>query len=76
MPYNPHQNGVSERKNRTICEAAKAMMFDKDLPNFLWAEATSTTMYIQNRCPHAILKESLNLFSLNIFSSQQESRYS
>jgi hypothetical protein len=57
VPYNPQQNGVAERKNKTICEAAKAMMFDQDLPNSLWAEATSTTVYIQNRCPHAILKE-------------------
>jgi hypothetical protein len=48
MPYNPQQNGVAERKNRTICEAAKAMMFDQDLPNSLWAEATSTAVYIQN----------------------------
>jgi hypothetical protein len=55
MPYNPQQNGVAERKNRTICEAAKAMMFDQDLPNSLWAEATSTDMYIQNT--HAILKD-------------------
>jgi hypothetical protein len=46
MPYNPRKSGVVERKNRTICEAAKAMMFDKDLPNSLWVEATSTTMYI------------------------------
>jgi hypothetical protein len=57
MPYNPQQNGVVERKNRKICEAAKAMMFDQDLPNSLWAEATSTVVYIQNMCPHAILKD-------------------
>jgi hypothetical protein len=44
MPYNPQQNGVAERKNRTICEAVKAMMFDQDLPNSLWAEATSTVI--------------------------------
>jgi transposase InsO family protein len=46
VPYNPQQNGVDERKNRTICEAARAMMFDQDLPNSLWAKATSTVMYI------------------------------
>jgi hypothetical protein len=27
------------------------------LPNYLWEEATSTIVYIQNRCPHAILKD-------------------
>jgi hypothetical protein len=41
----------------TICEAAKAMMFDQDLPNSLWVEATGTTVYILNRCPHTILKD-------------------
>lgn len=57
VPYNPQQNGIVERKNRTICEAAKAMMLDQDLPNSLWAETTRKTMYIQNRCPHVILKD-------------------
>jgi hypothetical protein len=33
------------------------MMFDQDLPNSLWEEATSTAMYIQNRCLDATLKE-------------------
>jgi transposase InsO family protein len=28
VPYNPKKNGVAERKNKTICEAVKAMMFD------------------------------------------------
>jgi hypothetical protein len=57
VPYNPQQNGVAKRKNMTICEAAKAMMFDQDLPNSLWVEATSTVVYIQNRCTHVILKD-------------------
>ncbi len=59
VPYNPQQNGIAERKNRTICEAAKAMMFDQDLPNSLWVEATATEVYIKNRCPHAILEDKI-----------------
>jgi hypothetical protein len=35
VPYNLQKNGVVERKNRTIFEAVKAMMFDQDLPNYL-----------------------------------------
>ena len=55
VPYKPQQNGVAERKNRTICEAAKAMMHDLDLPTSIWAEAAGTAVYVQNRCPHFIL---------------------
>ena len=51
-PYNPEQNGVEERKNRTIVEAARAMLYDQDMPKFLWEEACNTTIYIQNRTPH------------------------
>ena len=54
-PYNPQQNGVAERKNRTIVGAAKAMLYDYDLPRFLWVEACNTTVYIHNRNPHRAL---------------------
>jgi hypothetical protein len=36
-PYNPQQNGVAERKNRTIMEAPKTMIHDQDLTMHLWA---------------------------------------
>ena len=36
-PYNPQQNGVAKRKNRTIMEAVKTMIHDQDLPMHLWA---------------------------------------
>ena len=55
VPYNPEQNGVVERKNRSIEESVKAMLHGQDLPKFLWGEATKTIIYIQNRCPHKSL---------------------
>jgi hypothetical protein len=54
-PYNPQQNGVAERKNRTIMEAVKTMIHDQDLPMHLWAEAARTTVYVQNRLSHSAL---------------------
>jgi len=50
-PYNPQQNGVSERKNRSILEMAMCMLYQKELPNKFWAEAANTTVFIQNRIP-------------------------
>ena len=55
MPYNRQQNGVAERKNRSICEATKAMMSDLDLPSSSWAEAASIVVYVQNRSSHVAL---------------------
>ena len=55
-PYNPQQNGVARRKNRTIMEATKAMLHDQDLPMHLWAEAGRTTVYVQNRTLHRVLE--------------------
>eukprot|EP00253_Pinus_taeda_P025393 PITA_25393 len=54
-PHNPQENGVAERKNRTIVGAAWAMLHDQGIPLHLWAEAWNTTVYVQNRCPHRIL---------------------
>ena len=49
------KNGVVERKNRTIVEATRAMLYDQGLSKFLWGEAANTTVYVQNRCPHSVL---------------------
>ncbi|GJY95958.1 ribonuclease H-like domain-containing protein [Tanacetum coccineum] len=43
------QNGVAERKNRTLIEAARTMLVDSFLPNTFWAEAVSTACYVLNR---------------------------
>ena len=55
-PHNPQQNGIAKRKNRMIVEATKAMIHDQDLQTFLWAEASRTVVYVQNRSPHKILE--------------------
>ncbi|CAL2244033.1 unnamed protein product [Prunus armeniaca] len=51
------QNGVVERKNRTVVEMAKAMLHEKELPYYLWAEAVHTAVYILNRCPTKALRD-------------------
>ncbi|GAA0169340.1 transmembrane signal receptor [Lithospermum erythrorhizon] len=50
-PYTPQQNGVSERKNRTIMEMARCMLHEKDLPKEYWAEAANTVVFLLNRVP-------------------------
>ena len=44
MQYIPQQNGVAERKNRTIVEVARAMLEEKHMPKFLG-----------RNCPHNVL---------------------
>ncbi|GJX14660.1 ribonuclease H-like domain-containing protein [Tanacetum coccineum] len=45
----PQQNGVDERRNRTLIEAARTMLADSKFPTNFWAEAVNTAYYIQNR---------------------------
>nr|GEZ52084.1 retrovirus-related Pol polyprotein from transposon TNT 1-94 [Tanacetum cinerariifolium] len=45
----PQQNGVVERRNRTLVEVARTMLIFSQLPKFLWAEAVATACFIQNR---------------------------
>nr|GEX17948.1 Gag-Pol polyprotein [Tanacetum cinerariifolium] len=44
----PQQNGVVERRNRTLVEAARTMLTFENLPLFVWAEAIATTCFTQN----------------------------
>lgn len=77
VPYNLQQNGVVERKNRTIVSAARAMIHDQGLQMYLWAEACGTVVYVQNRSPHrrlgditpeeAFIGENLEISHLRIF---------
>ncbi|GJY81895.1 putative ribonuclease H-like domain-containing protein [Tanacetum coccineum] len=47
----PQQNGVAERRNRTLIEAARTMLADSKLPTTFWAEAVSTACYVKDG-PH------------------------
>ncbi|KAB7523685.1 DDE-type integrase/transposase/recombinase, partial [Flagellimonas olearia] len=54
-PRTPQQNGVVERKNRTVQEMARTMLTESKLADKYWKEAIHTAVYIQNRClirPH------------------------
>ncbi|CAN0856784.1 Retrovirus-related Pol polyprotein from transposon TNT 1-94 [Linum grandiflorum] len=57
--YTPQQNGVSERKNRTVMEMARCMLAEKNLPKSFWAEAVNTAVYLLNRLPTRALKDQI-----------------
>ena len=49
FPYTPQQNGVVERKNRTLVEMARTMLDEHRTPRKYWAEAVNTSCYVSNR---------------------------
>ena len=57
VPRSPQQNGVAERKNRTILNMTRSMMKAKLMPKEFWAEAISYTVYLSNRSPTANVKD-------------------
>ncbi|KAM1000142.1 hypothetical protein ACFX2A_006927 [Malus domestica] len=50
-PGTPQQNGVAERRNRTLIEMVRSMMSRTKLPQYLWGEALQMANYILNRVP-------------------------
>ncbi|KAK8942810.1 hypothetical protein KSP39_PZI009563 [Platanthera zijinensis] len=48
-PRTPQQNGVAERKNRTLIESATTLLTDAHLPLSFWAKAVNTSNYVLNR---------------------------
>nr|GFC47564.1 retrovirus-related Pol polyprotein from transposon TNT 1-94 [Tanacetum cinerariifolium] len=64
----PQQNGIAERKNKTLIEATRTLLADSLLPIPFWAEAVNTACYVQNRVlvtkpqnktPYALLHDRL-----------------
>nr|GFB31823.1 ribonuclease H-like domain-containing protein [Tanacetum cinerariifolium] len=45
----PQQNGVAERRNKTLIKAARNMLADSKLPTTFWVKAVNTVCYVQNR---------------------------
>jgi transposase InsO family protein len=50
-PYNPQQNGVIERCNKTVVEVARALLKQRGMPTVFWGEVVVTAVYILYRSP-------------------------
>jgi transposase InsO family protein len=58
VPYTPHQNGLIERKNRTLIEMERTMLDEYKTSNRFWVEAVNTTCHAINRLYlHKLLKK-------------------
>lgn len=55
MPGTPEQNGVAERRNRTLIDMVRSIMSNSTLPEFLWGEALKTAVHILNRVPSKVV---------------------
>jgi hypothetical protein len=65
--YTPEQNGVSERRNRTLVEMPRCMMIQSQLSSLFWAKAISTANYYsRNGSP----SRSINGQTLQIFDGK------
>ena len=51
IPYNPEQNGMAERMNRTLIETVRCCLNDSGMDKKYWGEALNTATYIRNRLP-------------------------
>ena len=54
--YTPQQNGVSERKNRTIMNMVRCMLPERKIPKTFWSEEVNWTRHVLNRSPTMTVK--------------------
>ncbi|CAK1360487.1 unnamed protein product [Cercospora beticola] len=54
-PYNPEQNGLIERPNRTLLGKVRALLLESGLPKTFWGEALEAAIFLYNRTPHSSL---------------------
>ena len=67
-PRTPQQNGVVERKNRSLEEIARTLLNDTSLPKYFWAEAVNTACYIMNR---ALIRPILKKTPYELFNGRK-----
>jgi len=77
VPRTPQQNGVVERKNRSLDELVRTLLNETDLPKYFWVDAVSTTCYVLNKVllrpilkktPYELFKgKKPNIFHLKVF---------
>ena len=60
VPYNPQQNGVAERYNRTLMDGARSLLANASLREKWWGDAVLYTSWTRNRIPHASLKNHIS----------------
>ena len=54
-PHTLEQNGVAERKNRTLLEMTRVLVIESRVPKIFWSEALASSVYLINRLPTRIL---------------------
>ena len=68
-PDTPQQNEVAKRKNRTLLEPSRALMFEARMPVRFWLEAITTATYLTNHLPTKSLHFQTPLATLNTFTT-------
>ena len=69
MPGSPDQNGVAERRNRTLLDMVRSMLASSKLPKSLWTKALKTTVYILNW----VLTKAIEKMPFELFKSWKPS---
>lgn len=70
----PNQNGITERKNRSLIEAIATTMIDSKLPNCFWPDVSISVNHVLNRLPHSALKNSISPYEA-LFNKQPTINY-
>lgn len=69
MASTPQQNGVAERRNRTLLDMVRSMLSHSNLGAHFWGEALSTTVYILNR----VLSKPINMTPYELWTGKKPS---